>query len=323
VDDVDVTVAASPAIVTVVIDVKPVPVIVAAEASVSVAGVMDVIERLAAAVTVTLAIPDLSSLVAVIVAVPAATPVTTPVAETVATPVLDELHVVVLPVRVPPTASLRVAVSVWVAPTPTLAADGATVTLATGTIVTVIVALPDLPSLVAVAVAVPAAIPVTTPTLDTLATLAFDEVHVTVRPISAFPPASLGVAVSACVAPTLTFATDGATVTVATGGGVTVMADAPDLASLVAVIVALPAATAVTRPPVLTRALVESDVVHATTRPVSGIPPPSSVAAVSCCVAPTARVTVAGVTDTVATGTGMTVNDAWPVRPLTVAVMDT
>ena len=97
----------------------------------------------------------------------------------------------------------------------------------------------------------------------------------------------------------------------------------PDLASLVAVTVLLPAAIAVTRPVVLTRALVESDADQVTTRPVSGFPLPSSVDAVSCCVAPIARLTAAGVTDTVATGTGITVSDAWPVRPLTVAVIDT
>ena len=43
----------------------------------------------------------------------------------------------------------------------------------------------------------------------------------------------------------------------------------------------------------------------------------------SCCVTPITRLTVAGVSDTVATGTGITVSDAAPVRPFTVAVMDT
>jgi hypothetical protein len=67
-------------------------------------------------------------------------------------------------------------------------------------------------------------------------------------------------------------------------------------------------------------ALVVSALVHATVLPVRTVPPPSSVAAVSCCVFPTITVAVVGVTVTVATGGGMTVSVADPVTAPTVAV---
>jgi len=141
------------------------------------------------AVTVTDDVPDFPSLVAVIVAVPVATPVTTPLAETVAMPVALELHVIVRPVRTLPFASFVVAVKVVVCPTMTLAVDGATVTVATGAGAgdTVTVAVPDLPSLVAVIVAVPVATPVTTPALDTVATAPLLVLHVTTRSVTTVP----------------------------------------------------------------------------------------------------------------------------------------
>lgn len=76
-----------------------------------------------------------------------------------------------------------------------------TVTVATGTgggVVTVSVALPDFPSLVATMFAVPAAIAVTAPVVETRARVVSLELHVTTRPVSVFPLASLSVA-TACV----------------------------------------------------------------------------------------------------------------------------
>src|SRR2546425_11085648 len=142
-------------------------------------------------VTVTVAEPLLPSLVAVIVAEPAATPVTRPLPLTVATAALLVAHVTVRPFSTPPPASLGVAVSCTVWPTRTLADAGLTVTDATGTFVTVTVAEPLLPSLVAVMVAVPAATPVEKPSPLTAATAALLVAHVTVRPLSAFPAESL------------------------------------------------------------------------------------------------------------------------------------
>ena len=49
------------------------------------------------------------------------------------------------------------------------------------------VAVPDFPSLVAVIVVVPAATPVTTPLLETVAMALLLEVHVTVRPVTIAP----------------------------------------------------------------------------------------------------------------------------------------
>jgi hypothetical protein len=75
---------------------------------------------------------------------------------------------------------------------------GAIVTVATGTGITVIVAVPDWPSLVAVIVTgLPTATPVTTPVALTVATAALLVVQVIVRPVSVLPLASFVVAMSA------------------------------------------------------------------------------------------------------------------------------
>jgi hypothetical protein len=87
-----------------------------------------------------------------------------------------------------------------------------------GGAVTVMVALPLLPSLVAVMVADPAATPVTRPLVDTVATLVELVVQLMGRPVRTFPLASLSVAASCTVDPACTLAVRGATVTVATGG---------------------------------------------------------------------------------------------------------
>src|SRR5881409_1476237 len=114
-----------------------------------------VTEATGTGVTVMDAVPLWPSLVPVIVAEPATFAVTSPVPFTVATVVLLLDHVTVRPVNTLPFASLSVAVSGWVCPAGTLAAAGLTVTEATGTPVTVMLAVPLLPSLVAVIVAEP------------------------------------------------------------------------------------------------------------------------------------------------------------------------
>src|SRR2546422_7909660 len=135
---------------------------------------------------------------AVMVAVPAATAVTSPVPFTVATPPLLLVHVTVRPTRTFPFASLGVAVSCVVCPTIKLAVVGLTVTEDTGTLLTVTVAVPLCPSLVAVIVAEPAAIPATSPPF-TLAMPALLLTHVTTRPESGLPLASLGVAANCTI----------------------------------------------------------------------------------------------------------------------------
>jgi len=104
-----------------------------------------------------------------------------------------------------------------VAPTRRLADAGLTVTDATGTFVTVTAAVLLFVSLVAVIVAEPAAIPLTTPLLLTVATAVLLLAHVTTRPVSVLPAASLVTALNCRVAPTGRLAVVGLTVTDATG----------------------------------------------------------------------------------------------------------
>src|SRR5256885_9431479 len=83
--------------------------------------------------------------------------------------------------------------------------------------VTVTVAVPLFPPLVAVIVAVPAPTPVTSPAALTLATPAVLVAHVIVRPVTVRPNESFGVPVSCTVLPAETLAVAGLTLTEATG----------------------------------------------------------------------------------------------------------
>src|SRR5437773_20373 len=99
------------------------------------------------------------------------------------------------------------------------------------------------------------------------------------------------------------------------------MADAPLFPSLVAVIVAVPAALAVARPPLLTLATPVLPLAHDTTRPDRVLPFASLSVAVNCTVCPTCTPADAGVTATEATETGVTLTDDVPLCPSLVAVM--
>src|SRR6266513_3336198 len=189
--------------------------------------------------------------------------------------------------------------------------------------VTVMLALPLCPSLVAVIGAEPAVTPLTSPLPFTVATDVLLLAHVTTRPLSGLPLASFGVAVSCAVCPTCTLAGDGLTVTEATGTCTTVMAAVPLWPSLVAVIVAEPATFPVTSPLPVTVATGVLLLDHATGRPVSTVPFASFRVAVSCCVCPTGTLADAGLTVTDATGTPLTVMLAVPLCPSLVAVIVT
>jgi hypothetical protein len=265
-------------------------------------------------VTVMVPLPFLPSLVAVIVAVPAATPVTMPVLETVATEVGLDCQVTGRLVSAPPAESFGVAVSCTVPLTPTLAVAGVTLTVATGTMFTVTLALSLFPSLVAVIVAVPAVTPVTRPLVETLATPVALDAQLTVRPVSGLPAESFGVAVSWTVPPTNTLALVGVTVTDATGTLDTVIVAVPLFVSLVAVIVAVPPPTPVTEPLASTVATADALVDHVTTRSVSGLPAESCGVAVSWTVPPRRTLDVLGLTATDATGTRITVTAAVSAR---------
>src|SRR6266853_4354523 len=186
---------------------------------------------------------------------------------------------------------------------------------------TVTADVPLLPSLVAVIVAVPPATPLTSPLLLTVAILVLLLAHVTVRTVSAVPAESFGLAVSCAVCPTVRLAVAGATATVATGTAVTVIAAALLLPSLVAVMVAAPAATPVTRPLGFTRTSVVSPLAQVTVRPAKVPPAESFGVAVGCTGWPTRMLAVAGETTTEATGTSVTVTAAVPVLPSLVAVI--
>jgi hypothetical protein len=88
-------------------------------------------------------------------------------------------------------------------PTMMLDVAGLTDTVATGSGVTVTEAVPDFPSLVAVIVAEPVAIPVTSPPDETVATAVLFDEKLTGLPESGFPCPSVGLAVSCVVRPTL------------------------------------------------------------------------------------------------------------------------
>src|SRR6266568_3950320 len=262
-------------------------------------------------------VPFFPSLVAVIAAEPVATPVTTPLLLTVATAGTLVDHVTVRPLSRLPAESFGVAVNWTVAPTRIVAELGAT-----GTGATVTAAVPLFPPAVAVMVAEPAVLPVTSPLALTVATAVPLLAHVTVVPLSGLPAESFGVAVSWTVAPTRIVAELGVTVTEATGtvATVTVIADVPLWPSDVAVMVAEPAATPDTTPLAFTLATAPLLLDHDTVRPVSGFPAESRGVAMSCVVPPTERLTEAGLTDTAATGTGITETALESARELPVCL---
>jgi hypothetical protein len=269
--------------------------------------------------TVTVADPLFPSLVAVAVTVPAARPVTSPVlALMLATPLLaGMLHVTTRSVTTTPRVSLTVAVSRTFAPATTLAA--ATVTLATGALVTVTVAEPLFPSLVAVAVTEPAERPVTSPVFALmLAYGLFGMVHVTARSVTTTPRVSLTVAVSCALLPTTTLT--GATATLATGALATVTVADPLTPSTVAEILAEPRPTAVSAPPkTVTTCVLSLDQIAVLSG--STVPFASSALAARCCVWPVSIEIELGVTITLLTAPGEMVNCEVPLFPSAVAVI--
>jgi len=278
----------------------------------------------AGALTVICAVPLCPSLVAVIVARPAATAVTVPVGETLAIPGADDAHTTGRPVSTLPAESRATALSDAVPPTVRLVVAGVTATDATGTAVTVIVALPLCPSLVAVMLAFPGEIAVTIPVGDTVATAGDDEVQLTARPVRMLPLASRATAASDVSAPTTSDAVAGLTATDAIGTGVTVIVALPTRPSLVAVMVVVPGATAVTSPVPETVATAGAPETQLTERPVRMLPFTSRATTASVVAAPTMRDALAGETVTVATGTsgaGFTVIAAVAVFPSTAAVI--
>jgi hypothetical protein len=185
----------------------------------------------------------------------------------------------------------------------------------------VVADVPLFPSLVAVIVALPTATPVTSPVVETVATAALLDCQVTTRPVKTPPAESFVVAVSWIVPPGARLSVGGATTTVLTGTGDTVIVLDPLLPSLVAVIVAVPVATAVTEPNAVTAATAALLVAHVTTRSVTTFPNESVTVTVSGKVCATNMALVAGVTTTVPTGIAVTLTVAVPLLPSAVAVI--
>jgi hypothetical protein len=115
---------------------------------------------------------------------------------------------------------------------------------------------------------------------------------------------------------TSTIATD------AVGGGAIVSVAAPDFPSLVAMIVTVPAATALTKPVDETVARLTAVEVHVTVRPVSTWPDASYSVAVPCVLWPTLTLYEFSVTTTLATGeaSAVTVTATGALTPPDVAV---
>jgi hypothetical protein len=109
-------------------------------------------------------------------------------------------------------------------------------------------ALPAFVSLVAIMLAVPTPTAVTRPAAFTVATAVLSELQTISRPVSVLPWESSSVAVACVVCTALIELAASATVTVATGAGVTVIGALPVFPSLVATMFAVPTAIAVTTP---------------------------------------------------------------------------
>jgi hypothetical protein len=138
-----------------------------------------------------------------------------------------------------------------------------------------------------VIVAEPGATAVASPVADTVTADGFDDVHPIVRPVKTFPDASFRVTAICAVSPTSSDVRGVVSVTVATGAGAgatIVTVAAPLWPSLVPMIDAVPAATAVTRPVGETAATSGLALDHATPRPVRIFPEASRSVAVACVV---------------------------------------
>jgi hypothetical protein len=245
---------------------------------------------------------------------------TSPALDTVATDVLSELQVTGRPVNTPPFPSNVVAVPCAVSTALIEFGTRTTVTDATGMGVTVMVALPLTPSAIAVIVAEPGATAVTSPLASTVATDSSLDSHAIAR-VSGLPDASLAVAVSCCVEPATMLVAAGVTLTVATGIGLIVIVALPLFPSLVAVMLALPALTAVTTPAEETVATPGSPEDQLIIRPLRVLPLASRVTADADVLWPTVIGDDANDTLTDATGTGVTVSVALPLVPSLVAVI--
>jgi hypothetical protein len=158
-----------------------------------------------------------------------------------------------------------------------------------------------LPSLDAVIVVVPTANVVIAPSVLTAATLGDVDDQVIARPVSVAPRSSRSTALAVVVAPSVSDGSASVIATVATGAGAIAIGALPLFPSLVAVMVADPAAIADTTPALFTEAIAGADDDQSTGRPASTAPTPERSSAVAVAVAPTVICAGDIVTVTVAT----------------------
>src|SRR5690606_15493825 len=265
--------------------------------------------------TVTAAVPDTPSDVAVTVTLPFFSAIALPCASMLSTAASLDFHTTVLPVSVVPSEAFKVAVNCWTPPVTSVTLAGETVTFATGWVVlfTVTAADPLFPSDVAVIVAVPSATAITFPVPSTVATAALLVVHETVRPVSTVPSDARVSAVSVPVSPGFRSSVAGCTTTVATGTGdgvCTVTVAVPVTPSAVARTVAVPTLTAVSRPVRSMLATPGASVAQMTGRSGSAVPSAAVTVAWNWSVAPTSSVADGGETLTAATGRTVTCTSA-------------
>lgn len=165
---------------------------------------------------------------------------------------------------------------------------------------------------------------VTVPLEFTVAMLALELDHTTVRPVRTAPSASLRTAVAVTLPEPGTLGAERVTLTVETGGMLTMMTLLAETPSIVALMEAAPKETAVTSPELLTVATVLSLLDQMTVRPDRMFPPASLGVALAFAVSPGKMELLLSEIATVLTGMGMTwmSTDAlrFPTAPDIVAV---
>ena len=258
------------------------------------------IETNAAAVTVNVVDPTTLPLVALIVDVPAFSAVASPAALIVATVVVPDAQTALL-VKSCVVVSLKVPVAVncCVFPAATDGFAGVTAIDTNTAAVTVSVVVPLIdPDAALIVTGPPIFTPVASPVALIVATVTSDELHVTEFVRSCFELSlNVPVAVNCCLFPAATEGFAGVTAIDSNVAFVTVSVVDPTTLPLVALIVELPAFTAVARPPEVIVATVVVPEAH-TTLPVKScvVVSLNVPVAVNCCVPPTMTEGLAGVT---------------------------
>ena len=243
--------------------------------------------------------PEVDPKVAVIFVAPVAMVVASPLLLTVAVNVFEELQVTcVVMVWVDPSRNVPVAVNCWVPPTDRIGLAGVTTMEVKGAEVTVRVVFPERVPEVAVMDEFPAETAVARPLVSMVAVNVFSELQLTDAVISRVVPSeNVPVAVNCWVDPTGMIGLAGVTAMEDTVEELTVRVVNPEIVPEAAVMVAVPAATAVARPLLSTVATEVLDEFQVTDAVISWVDPSENVAvAMSCWVDPTDRLGLAGVT---------------------------